>query len=139
MMPTQILLADDHAILRRGLRRILESYSEFVIVAEASSGTEAVELAEEYHPNVAVVDIGMKGMNGIEATAEIVRRSPSTAVLILTMHDNEHYVLRAIRAGAKGYLLKDTVEEELVEAIREVEKGGRFFSPAVARAAGQAV
>jgi DNA-binding NarL/FixJ family response regulator len=134
-MSTQILLADDHAILRRGLRRILETYPEFTVVAEASDGKEAVQLAEAFHPDVAVVDIGMKEMNGIEATAEIVRRSPETAVLILTMHSNEHYVVRAVRAGARGYLLKDTVEEELVEAIRQVEAGGRFFSPAVAKVA----
>ena len=137
-MSTQILLADDHAILRQGLRRILESYPEFVVVAEAGDGMEAAELAEAYHPDVAVVDIGMKGMNGIEATAEILRRSPQTNVLMLTMHNNEHYVQRAVKAGARGYLLKDTVEEELVEAIRLVEAGGKFFSPAVARVAGQA-
>ncbi len=131
-MPTTILLADDHALLRNGLRRILESYPEFTVSAEAASGTEAVALARDVEPDVAIVDIGMPGLNGIEATAQIVRRCLGTAVLILSMHGDARYVLRAIKAGARGYLLKDSVEEELVQAIRAVRSGQTFFSPAVA-------
>jgi DNA-binding NarL/FixJ family response regulator len=131
-MPTAILLADDHTLLRNGLRRILESYPEFTVIAEAASGTEAVAIARTVEPDVAIVDIGMPGLNGIEVTAQIVRRCPGTAVLILSMHGDERYVLRAIKAGARGYLLKDSVEEELVQAIRAVRAGQTFFSPAVA-------
>ena len=132
-MPTTILLADDHAILRQGLRRILESYPDFTVVAEASSGLEAVELARELEPDVAIVDVGMPGLNGNEATAQILRRSPRTAVLILSMHDDERYVTRALKVGALGYLLKDSVEEDLVQAIQCACQGRQFFSPAVAR------
>jgi len=132
-MATTILLADDHAILRQGLRRILESYAGLSVVAEAASGLEAVDLARECQPDVALVDIGMPGLNGIEATAQILRRSPRTAVLILSMHNDERYVTRALKAGAVGYLLKDSVEEDLVQAIQSASEGRQFFSPAVAR------
>jgi DNA-binding NarL/FixJ family response regulator len=132
-MPITIEIADDHAILRQGLRRILEDHSNFKVVAEAASGLEAIELAQVYHPDVAVVDVGMKELNGIEATAQIIRRSPETAVLILSMHSDERYVVRAVRAGARGYLLKDSVEEELIRAIELVHAGKSFFSPAVAQ------
>src|SRR6202011_639121 len=101
----------DHTLLRRGLRRILEDDPEFQVVAEASTGLEAVELAAQWKPDVAVLDIGMAEMNGIDATTEILRRSPEVAVLILSMFNEERYVLRAARAGATGYLLKDSVEE----------------------------
>jgi DNA-binding NarL/FixJ family response regulator len=132
-MPIKIEIADDHAILRQGLRRILEDHSNFKVVAEAASGLEAVELAQMCHPDVAVVDVGMKELNGIEATAQIIRRSPETKVLILSMHSDERYVVRAVRAGARGYLLKDSVEEELIHAIELVHAGKSFFSPAVAQ------
>lgn len=132
-MRTTILLVDDHAILRQGLRRILESYPDFTVVAEAASGLEAVDLARELLPDVAIVDVGMAGLNGIEATAQILRRSPRTAVLILSMHNDERYVTRALKAGAIGYLLKDSVEEDLVQAIQSARDGREFFSPAVAR------
>lgn len=132
-MPTRILLADDHTLVRQGLRRILESHADFVVVADTGSGLEAVELAREHKPDVAVVDVGMKELNGIEATAQILRHSPHTAVLILSMHNDERYVIHSVRAGARGYLLKDAVEEELIRAIQLVQKGGHFFSPAVAR------
>ncbi len=135
-MPTGILLVDDHAILRQALKRILESCPDFVVVAEAGSGPEAVELAEKHRPDVALMDIGMKGMNGIEATAQLLLRSPKTAVLMLTVHGSEHYVLRAVNAGARGYLLKDSVEEELMPAIQLARKGERYFSPAVAKYVG---
>jgi DNA-binding NarL/FixJ family response regulator len=132
-MPISILLADDHAILRLGLRRILESYPDFTVVAEASSGLQAVELARQLQPDVAIVDVSMAGLNGIEATAQLLRRSPHTAVLILSMYNDERYVTRSLKAGASGYLLKDSVEEDLIQAIQLVCQGGQFFSPAVAR------
>jgi DNA-binding NarL/FixJ family response regulator len=132
-VPIRIEIADDHAILRQGLRRILETRENLQVVAEAASGLEAVELAQVYRPDVAVVDVGMKELNGIDATAQIIRRSPQTAVLILSMHSDERYVVRSIRAGARGYLLKDSVEEELIQAIELVHAGRSFFSPAVAQ------
>lgn len=130
---TRILLADDHTLLRQGLRRILESHTGMEVVAEAGSGSEAVRLAEEHQPDVAIVDVAMKELNGIEAAAQIARCSPQTAVLMLSMHTDERYVLRSIRAGARGYLLKDSVEEDLIRAIQLVQRGTAFFSPAVAR------
>jgi DNA-binding NarL/FixJ family response regulator len=132
-MAITILLADDHAILRQGLRRILESYPDFTVVAEAASGLQAVELAREHQPDVAIVDIGMPGLNGIEATAQILRRAPRTAILILSMHNDERYITRALRAGARGYLLKDSVEEDLVQAIQAACEGRQYFSPQVLR------
>ncbi len=131
-MNTRILLADDHAILRQGLKRILEGYPEFEVVAEAATGLEAVHEAERTRPDVAVLDVAMKELNGIEAAAQLQRTSPHTAVLILSMHKDESYVHRAARAGAAGYLLKDTVEDELVQAINEVRAGGHYFSPVIA-------
>jgi DNA-binding NarL/FixJ family response regulator len=132
-MAIRILLADDHTLLRQGLRRILESSTEFSIVAEAGSGAEAVRMAQEHRPDVAVVDVAMKELNGIEATAQITRYSPHTAVLILSMYSDERYVLRAVKAGARGYILKDSVDEELIRAIQLAYMGKTFFSPAVAR------
>jgi DNA-binding NarL/FixJ family response regulator len=134
-MPTRILLADDHAILREGLKRILERYPEYEVTAEAATGLEAVQLAERHKPDVAVVDIAMKELSGVEATPQILRASPRTAVLILSMHRDEWYVIRTVRAGALGYILKDSVESELIEAIRAVQRGGHYFSPEVARIA----
>jgi DNA-binding NarL/FixJ family response regulator len=131
-MAARILLADDHSILRQGLRRILESYAGFTVVAEAASGLQAVEMARELQPDVAILDVGMPELNGIDATAQILRRSPGTAVLILSMHNDERYVSRAMRAGARGYLLKDSVEEDLINAIQLACQGKSFFSPAVA-------
>jgi two-component system, NarL family, response regulator NreC len=132
-MQTRILLVDDHTLLRQGLRRILESHTGMAVVAEAGSGAEAVRLAEEHQPDVAIVDVAMKELNGIEAAAQIARRSPHTAILMLSMHADERYVLRSVRAGARGYLLKDSVEEDLIRAIQSVQRGRAFFSPAVAR------
>jgi two-component system, NarL family, response regulator NreC len=129
----RVLLADDHHLFRNGLRRILEGQSEFEIVAEASTGLEAIDLAKLHRPDVAVVDIGMKELNGIEATAQIIRQSPETAVLILSMYSDERYVMRAVKAGARGYLLKDTLEEGLIEAIQCVQAGQAYFSPSVAK------
>jgi len=132
-MSIRILIADDHTLMRQGLRHILEGHEEFEVVAEASSGIEAVEAAREFKPDVAVVDVAMKELNGIEATAQILRHSPHTAVLILSMYSDERYVLRAVKAGARGYLLKNSAGDELIQAILAVQKGTAFFSPAVAQ------
>src|SRR5436190_20535073 len=132
-MAVRILLADDHTLMRQGLRHILEGHPEFDIVAESSSGIEAVEAARQHKPDVAIVDVAMKELNGIEATAQILRHSPETAVLILSMYSDERYVIRAVKAGARGYLLKDTLEEGLIEAIQQIHAGNAFFSPSVAK------
>jgi len=131
--PIGILLADDHTILRQGVRRILESDPGFLVVAEAASGLQAVELCQRHQPDVAIVDIGMKELNGIEATTQMLRRSPKTAVLILSMFADERYVIRAVKSGAKGYLLKDSVEEDLLQAVRVVHAGQSYFSPPIAK------
>lgn len=132
-MSIRILLADDHTLMRQGLRHILETHDDFEVVAEASSGIEAVQAASEHHPDVAIVDVAMKELNGIEATAQILKHSPHTAVLILSMYSDERYVLRSVKAGARGYVLKNSAGDELVQAILTVQKGTAFFSPAVAR------
>ena len=139
-MSVRIMLADDHTLMRQGLRQILENQSDFEIVNESSSGIEAVEAARQLKPDVAIVDVGMKELNGIEATAQILKHSPHTAVLILSMYDDERYVLRAVKAGARGYVLKNSAGEELIQAIHAVQRGMACFSPAVAafsRLAGQ--
>ena len=132
-MAVRILLADDHTLMRQGLRHILESNAEFDIIAEASSGIDAVELARQHKPDVAIVDVAMKELNGIEAASQILKHSPHTAVLMLSMYSDERYVLRAVKAGARGYVLKNSAGEELIQAILAVQKGMAFFSPAVAR------
>lgn len=132
-MPIRILLADDHNLFRQGVRRILETQGEMEVVAEASSGLEAIDLAKEHRPDVAVLDIAMKELNGIEATSQLLRQSPGTAVLILSMYSDERYVMRAVSAGARGYLLKDTLEEGLIQAVQQIHSGQAFFSPSVAR------
>jgi two-component system response regulator NreC len=132
-MPTRILLADDHTIMRQGLRQILEHEADFTIVAEAGSGLEAIEQAVEHQPDVAMIDIAMKELNGIEATAQILKRTPHTKVLILSMYSDERYVISAVKAGARGYVLKNSAGDELIQAVYEVRKGGTFFSPAVAK------
>jgi two-component system response regulator NreC len=132
-MPVRISLADDHTLMRQGLRHILEEAPEFEVVAEASSGIEAVEAARRHKPDVAVVDVAMKELNGIEAGAQILKHSPHTALLMLSMYSDERYVLRAVKAGARGYVLKNSAGDELIQAIQAVHKGMAFFSPAVAQ------
>jgi two-component system, NarL family, response regulator NreC len=131
--PIRILLADDHTVMRRGLRLLLESQPEFSVVAEASDGREAVEQAEATQPDVAVLDIAMPNLNGIEAAQRISAAEPHVAILILSMHSDEGYVLRALKAGAKGYLLKDSAEGDLIEAIKVVQQGRTFFSPEITK------
>jgi two-component system, NarL family, response regulator NreC len=130
-MAIRILLADDHGIVRRGLRLFLEHQSGFEVCGEAKDGQEAVRLASELEPDVAVMDIAMPIWNGIDAAAQIVKKLPGTGIIILSMHSDESYVLRALNAGAKGYLLKDSAEADLVQAIQDVAEGRPFFSPAI--------
>jgi DNA-binding NarL/FixJ family response regulator len=132
-MSIRILLADDHNLFRQGVRRILETQPEMEVVAEASSGLEAVGLAREHQPDVAILDIAMPELTGIEATAQLLRQSPKSAVLILSMYSDERYVMRAVRAGARGYLLKDTLEEGLIEAVQNLVNGQPYFSPSIQR------
>jgi two-component system, NarL family, response regulator NreC len=131
--PIRILLADDHNVLRRGLRLLLESHPEFTVVAEAADGRQAVEQAAATRPDVVVLDIAMPNLSGTEAAEQIAEMLPSTAIVILSMHSDESYVLRALKAGAKGYLLKDSAEGDLIEAIKAVGSGKAFFSPEVSR------
>jgi len=129
----RILLADDHNIMRRGLRLLLERQAEFVVVGEAADGRQAAEQAEATHPDIVVLDIAMPNMSGIEAAQRIRAALPQAAIIILSMHSDEGYVLRALKAGAKGYLLKDSAENDLIEAIRAVSEGKAFFSPEISK------
>ena len=129
----RILLADDHNILRDGMRLLLERQPGFAVVGEAADGRGIVELAREHHPDVVVMDIAMPNMNGIEATRRIIEKQPDTGVVILSMHYDESYVIRSLKAGARAYLLKDALKTELIAAIRAVAEGRSFFSPKISR------
>jgi DNA-binding NarL/FixJ family response regulator len=129
-MPIRILIADDHKIVRQGFRSLLEG-SGFEVVAEAGNGQEAIQLAEKLHPDVAVLDVNMPLLNGIDATKEIVRTCPRTKTILLTMHSEEHYVLSSLRAGVRGYLLKTRAADDLIHAIEEVTRGALYLSPGV--------
>jgi two-component system, NarL family, response regulator NreC len=130
-MTIRILLADDHTIMRNGLRLLLERQPNLQVVGEAADGREAVELAASEKPDVVVMDIAMPHLNGVEAARQIVVRSPHTAIAILSMHSDESYVIRSLKAGAKAYLLKDSAEADLIAAIHAIVEGKSFFSPAV--------
>ena len=132
-MSLRILLADDHTVVRQGLRKVLEERPDWVVVAEAGNGRDAVKQAEELKPDVAILDVAMPLLNGIEATRQIVKRSPGTRVLVLTMHADEAYVNQILKAGATGYLLKDSADVDLIQAVAAVSQGKSFFSPGVAR------
>ena len=127
----RVLLADDHGIVRRGLRSLLEE-AGLVVAAEAADGLEAVRLVETERPELLIVDIGMPKLSGIEVAARAQKLEPPPAVIILSMHSDESYILRALSAGARAYLLKDATDEDLLPAIRAVASGKPFFSPAVA-------
>ncbi|HZM60991.1 MAG TPA: response regulator transcription factor [Vicinamibacterales bacterium] len=133
MSELRVLLGDDHAVLRQGLRKILEDRREWRVIAEAGNGRDAVREALELKPDVAVLDIGMPMLNGIEATRQIARRAPSVRVVILSMHSDQAYVTQSVHAGARAYVLKESAGDELIEAIGTVASGGTFFSPAVAQ------
>ena len=133
MSSIRILLADDHTMVRDGLRALLAGQPGLEIVAEAADGRECIQLAEEHTPDVVMMDIAMPKMNGIEATRRILAVHPSTGVVILSMHQDESYVLRSLNAGAKGYLLKDSPREDILEAIRAAAGGRSFLSRKVSR------
>jgi two-component system, NarL family, response regulator NreC len=133
MAQLRILLADDHTVVRQGLRKVLEERPDWVVVAEAGNGRDAVKQAEELKPDVAILDVAMPLLHGIEATRQIVKRSPATRILVLTMHADEAYVNQILKAGATGYLLKDSADVDLIQAVAAVSQGKSFFSPAVAR------
>ena len=132
MSKLRLVLADDHALVRQGLRKILEERPDWTVVAEAGDGREAVRLTLEHHPDVAILDVGMPLLNGIDATRQIVHRWPDARVMMLSMHKDEPYVARAFQAGVKGYLLKDSVGADLLGAVAAVAKGQPYFSPSIA-------
>jgi DNA-binding NarL/FixJ family response regulator len=133
MRKTRILLADDHKLMRSGLKALIEQQPDLTVVGEADDGRQAVALAASLKPDLLVMDIGMPNLNGIEAARQITQANPGTAIVILSMHSDESYVLRALKAGAKGYLLKDSAESDLIRAVHAVAGGKSFFSPAVSK------
>ena len=133
MSSIRILLADDHTMVRDGLRALLAGQPGIEIVAEAADGRECIQLAEEHAPDVVMMDVAMPRMNGIEATRRILSANPGTGVVILSMHQDESYVLQALSAGARGYLLKDSPREDILEAIRAAAQGRSFLSRKVSR------
>jgi two-component system, NarL family, response regulator NreC len=137
-MPERILLADDHALVREGLGSLLKDEG-FDVVGSASDGLEAVRLADALKPDVAVLDLGMPQMNGLDAARTILRSAPGTKIVILTMHTEAPYVIEALRAGAHGYVLKTQATVHLVQAIREVARGSTYLSPGISRTVVDAV
>jgi len=133
MSAIRILLADDHTVVRKGLRLLLESHPGFKVIAEAANGREALSLAEENRPDVVVLDVAMPLLNGIETARQISGKLPQTAIVFLSMHSDEGYVLKALKSGAKAYLLKDSAEDDLINAIKAVSEGKAFFSPAISK------
>lgn len=133
MKTIRILLADDHTVVRKALRLLLESYPEFTVIADAADGRAAVALAEEHRPDVVVMDVAMPNLNGIEAARQIAAKLPRSAILFLSMYADEGYVLRALKTGARAYLLKDSPEDDLVNAVRAASQGKAYFSPAISR------
>jgi two-component system, NarL family, response regulator NreC len=129
----RVLLADDHKMIRAGLRLVLEQQPDLEVVGEADDGREAVAQVKELRPAVVVMDVGMPNLNGIEAAVQIKQAQPETAIVMLSMHSDEGYILRALRAGAAGYILKDSAEADLVAAVRAVAEGKSFFSPKVSK------
>jgi len=133
MQKITVLLADDHTIVRQGLRALLEAEQDIRVVGEAETGRQAIQMISRLRPDVAIMDIAMPLLNGLEATRQIRRQSPSTKVLILSMHSDDEYAHQAIQAGAAGYLIKQTAANDLLNAIREIYKGNAFFSPPISK------
>lgn len=133
MRTIRVLLADDHKVMRSGLRLLLSQQPDLVVVGEADDGRQAVALVNSLKPQVVVMDIGMPNLNGVEASRQITQSNPGTSVVILSMHADETYILRALRSGARAYLLKDSAESDLLRAIHAVVEGKSFFSPAVSK------
>jgi two-component system, NarL family, response regulator NreC len=131
MSSVRIVVADDHGVVRKGLRLILERHDGLEVIGEAADGREVVRLADELSPDIVIMDVGMPQLNGIDATAQILHRNPRVGIIILSMHSDEGYIVRALSSGAKGYLLKDSAEEDLVQAVRVVAQGRPFFSPRI--------
>jgi DNA-binding NarL/FixJ family response regulator len=130
-MPFDVLLVDDHKIMRDGIKAILNRSSEFRVVGEAENGTDAVQFVRKCHPQLVLMDIGLPGLNGVETTAEILRHQPDCKVVILSMYDDEHSVVSAVRSGARAFVLKRASDNDLLEALRMVAAGGMYLSPQV--------
>ncbi|WP_160722707.1 response regulator [Bacillus sp. USDA818B3_A] len=130
-MTTKIAIIDDHQLFREGVKRILEFEKSFQVVAEGDDGTEALKIVEQHQPDVVIMDINMPGMNGVEATRELVEQYPNTKIIILSIHDDENYVTHALKTGACGYLLKEMDADALIEAVRVVADGGSYLHPKV--------
>jgi len=128
-----VLLAEDHTIVRKGLRSLLDKEIGIEVIGEAEDGREAIRKAEELHPDVVVMDIAMPGLNGLEATRQIKKRFPGMKIIILTVHNNEEYVLQTLQAGASGYLVKKAAPSDLISAIRAAYQGESFLSPSISR------
>src|SRR5713226_5562661 len=133
MSTTKVLVADDHGVVRKGLRFLLQTDASIEVVGEAADGREAVRMAEDLSPNVIVMDVTMPQLNGIEAASQIVKRNPAIAIIMLSMHADETFLVRALAAGAHGYLLKDSTETDLLQAVRAVAAKKLFFSPAITK------
>lgn len=133
MRKLRLLLGDDHPLVRHGLRKVLEERPEWEVVSEVGEGREAVREAIAHKPDVAILDVAMPLLNGIDAAQQIVRRAPETRILMLSMHADEAYVIRAVQAGATGYMVKDAAGKELLTAIESVAAGRPYFSPAIER------
>jgi len=131
VMPFDVLLVDDHKIMRDGIKAILNRSSEFRVVGEAENGTDAVQFVRKCRPQIVLMDIGLPGLNGVETTAEILRHQPDCKVVILSMYDDEHSVVSAVRSGARAFILKRASDNDLLEALRMVAAGGMYLSPQV--------
>ena len=133
MTPVRVLLADDHALVRAGIRALLEGLEGITVVAEAGNGSEALELARKHRPDVVLLDISMPGLSGLDASAQLIQEIPEVRIVMLSMHANEEYVLQALRAGAVGYMLKDSATAELEFALKAVMQGETYLSPPISK------
>lgn len=133
MSDIRVLLADDHTLVRAGLRALVDQFAGFCVIAEAADGREAVRLARQLEPDIALIDLSMPNMNGLDAIAVIAKETPKTQIVALSMHTAEHYVLEALRAGAVGYVVKDAAVRDLEQALRAIRQGERWLSPSASR------